>query len=214
MRHNIISYSFVAVWKKPIAQIPILDNKFCLDLFGDPYNTNATLTPEGFVIKLSMAKIPNPAVIINSKRIAIISYDLNQVKETVSKVSNELKKFANISLSIGAVGINTEHEFVEMEEQSSILLAKKFVLPGIKSTSGKKKPIVNVTDLKFQIIAEENEKYNIQVQPRANLLDGLFFSINNHLQIEYDSIPEPTEVNRLFAETLKNLEDRVFPLLF
>jgi hypothetical protein len=213
MKHNIISYSFVAVWKKPIIQIPILDNKFCKDLFDDPYNTNAGLTHEGFTINLSSAKIPNPAVIINNQKIVIISYDLEQVKKTITKISSELKKFNALSLNIGAIGINTEHEFIEIGEKTTTFLANRFVLPGLKVNPTHKDYILSLTDLNFQIVASSNERYNILIQPRANQLDGIFLSINAHLQTEYENIPDVNEINELFANTLENLDNNIFTLI-
>lgn len=214
MKHNIISYSFVAVWKKPIIQIPVLDNKFCKDLFDDPYNTNSGITPEGFIINLSSAKIPNPSVIINNQKIVIISYDLEQVKKTITKISSELKKFNAISLNIGAIGINTEHEFIEIGEKTTTFLANKFVIPGLKINQSHKDFILNMSDLNFQIIASSNEKFNILIQPRANQLDGIFLSINSHLQTEYENIPDENEINKLFSQTLEKLEKQVFTLIF
>lgn len=214
MDHNIISYSFVAVWKNAILQVPVLDNKFCKDLFDDPYNTNSGITIDGFIINVSSTKIPNSSVVINNQKIVIISYDLEQVKKTITKISTELRKFPEISFNIGAIGINTEHEFIEKGKKTTTFLANKFIRPGLNLTTIQDDFIFNLIDLNFQVITNTNERYNIVLQPRANQPDGIFLSINAHIQVDYDNIPEEIEINKLFTQTLEKLDKQIFTLIF
>jgi hypothetical protein len=211
MRHNIISYSFVFVWKKPILKIPIPDNKFCKDLFDDPYNTQVGFTPEGFIISLTSPKIPNPHILISPVKIDFLSDNFEQLKEIIPKISGSLKKIGVGSLEISAVGVNTEHEFLDIGVQTSKLLAEKFLLPGLATQSKNRNLIFNLTDLRFQIKETENDNYNILVQPRANQLTSLYLNINAHKQLSFSEIP--LDINSLYEQTNHKLNEVIFPLL-
>jgi hypothetical protein len=211
MTHNIISYSFVFLWKKFIPQIPMLDNKFCKDMFDDPYNTEVAFTPEGFLISLASPKIPSPHILISPVRIDFLSDNLEQLKGIILKTSDGLKKTEIGSLEISAVGVNTEHEFLDIGSQASEWLAEKFLLPGLIKQEKSEGLIFNLTDLRFQIKETEDDSYNIAVQPRANQLNGLYLNINAHRQLSLNEIP--LNIDSLYDQANHKLNEIIFPLL-
>jgi hypothetical protein len=208
VNHNIISYSFVFLWKQPV-QIPILENKFCKDLFDDPYNTEVGFVPEGFIINLENSQIPNPRVLIGPMKVDFSSNNLEQVKKVVDKIVTELNRLKVSPFEVAAVGVNTEHEFLNLKETAQQYLKKRF-LSGFKN---ERDFPVNMTDLKFQVKIDENNSYNMLIQPRANQPNGLYININAHKQLDDPRIPTGTYLDDLYKKTEMELNSLIFPSL-
>jgi hypothetical protein len=208
MNHNIISFSFVFLWKQSV-QIPILGNKFCKDLFDDPYNTNVGLVSDGFIITLENSQIPNPHVLIGPMKADFLSNDLEQVKKVVNKTVAELNRAKVGPFEIAAVGVNTEHEFLDIKETAQHYLTERF-FSGFKNPNGFP---VNMKDLRFQITIDENKLYNLLIQPRANQPKGLYVNINAHRQLNNAGIPAGEFLNDLYKQTEEELNKQIFPSL-
>jgi hypothetical protein len=209
MNHNIISFSFVFLWKRPIQNIPVLENKFCKDLFDDPYNTEVGFVPDGFIISLENAQIPNPHVLIGPMKVDFLSSDLKQAKNAVDKITAELNRLKVAPLEIAAVGVNTEHEFLNINETAQQYLVKRF-FSGFKNTCGFP---INMTDLRFQVKTGENNSYNLLIQPRANQPNGLYININAHRQVNGSGIPTGNDLDDLYRQTADEINSLIFPSL-
>jgi len=208
MRHNIISFSFVLLWKQPI-NIPLLDNKFCKDFFDDPYNTEVGFVQEGFLISLTNSQIM-PHILLGPKKAAFMSSNLEQVKLSIEKISAELKRINTEPLEISAIGVNTEYEFLEMKETVQQYLAERFLVSGFKNENNFP---VNMTDLRFQVKTDENNLYNLLIQPRANQPNGLYLNINAHRQQSFDGIPSREDLDKIYDQTNDELSKLIFPSL-
>jgi hypothetical protein len=208
MNHNIISFSFVFLLKQPV-QIPMLENKFCKDLFDDPYNTDVGFTPEGFIINLGKSQVPNPHVLLGPMKADFLSDSLEQVKKIIDKIVAELNRLNVAPFEITAIGVNTEHEFLNIMETAQQYLVKRF-FSGFKNTSDF---TVNMTDLRFQVKKDENNFYNLLIQPRANQPNGLYININAHKQQNYSGIPTGKYLDSLYKQTEEELDRLIFPSL-
>ena len=208
MRHNIISFSFVLLWKQPI-NIPLLDNKFCKDFFDDPYNTEVGFVQEGFLISLTNSQIL-PHILLGPKKAAFMSSNLEQVKLSIEKISAELKRLNVSPLEISAIGVNTEYEFLEMKETVQQYLAERFLVSGFKNENNFP---VNMTDLRFQVKTDENNLYNLLIQPRANQPNGLYLNINAHRQQSFAGIPSREDLDKIYDQTNDELSKLIFPSL-
>jgi hypothetical protein len=208
MKHNIISFSFVFLWKQPV-QIPILENRFCKDLFDDPYNTEVGFVPDGFIINLGNSQIPNPHVLIGPMKADFLSNNLEQVKKAVDKIVTELNRLKVAPFEVAAVGVNTEHEFLNITETAQQYLVKKF-FSGFKNTRDFP---VSMTDLRFQVKINENNSYNLLIQPRVNQPNGLYININAHRQLDDLRIPIGKNLDALYKQTEEELNELIFPSL-
>jgi hypothetical protein len=208
MNHNIISFSFVFLLKQPV-QIPVLENKFCKDLFDDPYNTDTMFTQEGFVINLGKPQVPSPHVLLSPMKAAFLSDNLEQVKKVIDKIITELTRINTAPFEIAAVGVNTEHEFLGIKETARQYLVKRF-FSGFKNNNNLS---VSITDLRFQVKKDENNSYNLLIQPRANQPNGLYININAHRQQNYSGIPTGRRLDDLYDKTKEELDRLIFPSL-
>jgi hypothetical protein len=209
MNHNIISYSFVFLWKRPV-QMPMLENKFCKDLFNDPYTTEVGFTPDGLIINLVNTQIPNPHVVIGPLKADFVCNSLEQLCLTVEKVAFELDRIKVARLEISAIGVNTEYELLGLKESSQSYLANRFLSTGFKNE--KKFPLI-MTDLRFQVKVNKNDSCNVLIQPRANQLNGLYFNINAHKQVDIIGIPPRKSLEELYNKTKVELDTLIFPSL-
>ncbi|MCB1179026.1 MAG: hypothetical protein KDK36_15680 [Leptospiraceae bacterium] len=128
MQYNLITASFVGVWEKPFMNIPTLDRKFCLDLFGDPYLTTCGMTPEGFVIAKQFMNPPHPSVIINPNRIQITELSISRVCEIANSFLDILKKHnpSDMIHPFASIGINSEHEWIGLKDSTHVWMKNKF----------------------------------------------------------------------------------------
>jgi len=209
MTHTIISYSIVGVWAKPIQKIPLLKKKFCLELFGEPYQTEYGLSDEGFIIVLNDNKKPMPIVKINPLRIQFVHRTVEELIITTEKVVNELKDLTSskFNFRLKAIGVNTEHEWSGLEIDAADYLSQNYLQSKISNESGF---IVKAKSLNFQILSEDEGLYSIKLEPRANNKKGLFCSINDHREINVEEFPDREMITGLFNDSQHKLESKVF----
>jgi len=209
MKHNIISFSFVFLWKQPV-NIPLLDNKFCKDLFDDPYNTEVVLVQEGFIISLINSQTPPPHVLLGPMKAVFLSYDLEKVKLYIEKISAKLEQLNIGPLGISAIGVNTEYEFLEIKETAQQYLTRRFLVSGFNNENNYP---VNLSDIRFQVKIDENNLYNLLIQPRANHPNGLYININSHRQTDVLGIPSSEKLEIIYNQTKDELRKIIFPSL-
>lgn len=209
MTHSIISYSIVGVWSKPIQKIPLLEKKFCLELFDDPYQTEHGLSDEGFIIALNDNKKPMPIVKINPLRIQFVHRTVEELVVTTEKVIKELKNLTSskFDFNLKAIGINTEHEWTGLEIDADDYLSQQYLQSKISTNSGYS---VKAKSLNFQILSEDDGLYSIKLEPRANNKKGLFCGVNDHRDFSVEEFPDKEMITSFFNDSLQKLESKVF----
>jgi hypothetical protein len=188
----------------------MLDNKFCKDLFDDPYNTDVGFSPDGFTIGLTSLQVPSPHIVIGPTRAMFMSNDFGQVKSVIGKIKKELYRLKSHSLEISAIGVNTEYEFLEIEETAQKYLETRFLDSGFRNPEHFP---VHMTDIRFQVKTDENNFYSLLIQPRANQPNGLYINVNAHRQLDISGIPSGEYLDDLYNQTNKELKDFIFPAL-
>jgi hypothetical protein len=188
----------------------MLDNNFCKDLLDDPYNTDVAFGPDGFLITLTKPQIPAPHVMIGPMRAEFVSNSVEQVISLTDKIVKELIRLKVSPLELSAVGVNTEHEFLGIEQTAQEYLASKFLVSGFKT---EKHLFLNMTDIRFQVKGNEDVSYNLCIQPRANQLNGIYININTHRQVIGSVTPRVDYLNDLYKQTDEELKNLIFPSL-
>lgn len=215
MKHKVLSYSFVGVWAKPALEIPMLDKRFCMDLFSDPYKTNSGLSNEGFIITLQDGSNPAPTVLINPQRLQVTTQNLGTTIDVAIKTGKEIAKASNgrFSLELRSFGLNTEHEILRLEDTTENWLTKKFLAKGIKVDKKNKDLVIQTKKLAFDIILEQGNKKTISVEPRVNESGGVFVYVNDHNEIPMDELPNKKELESLFKGSIDNVKNDILPLI-
>jgi len=211
MEYEIISYSFVGIWQTPMVRIPMLDNKFCKDLFGDPYRTDAAVMPDGLFITMASRVIPSPIVQVGQQKILVITPTLETTVDTLVKLKTELST-KEFNLELKSYGINFEFELT-IEENAIDFLANNFVFKNLQ-INNKEGIKIYPTDINFTILNGETEKFVILIQPRLNKEKALFLSINCHNEKALPSLPSKEEISTTFDDTIKYIENNIFKALF
>jgi hypothetical protein len=212
MQYNLITASFVGVWEKPFLNIPAIDRKFCLDLFGDPYSTTCTMSPEGFVIAKQFQPPPHPSVIINPNRIQITELSISRVCEITSTILGILKNTNTRDMihPFASIGINMEHEWIGLKDTTEVWLRNKFFKnvffdPDIES--------INPYDVRFEIKIKGGWKYNILLQPRAGQKNSLFVGVNDDRFWSEKTIPSEDQFMDLFTDSAILLKRKMESIL-
>ncbi|EOQ94823.1 hypothetical protein LEP1GSC195_0932 [Leptospira wolbachii serovar Codice str. CDC] len=193
-----------------MSQIPILDRRFCLDLFGDPYNTSAGTSEQGFIITKHSGRLPYPSVIINPQRIQIIGHESFEVADLYEKVTNEIVRVTNGSLPLfySNIGLNTEHEWNDIGENGETWLTDRFIQNGLRQID---RPYITKTlDLRFEVIIGDDQRFNIQLQPRKGVSNSLYAAINDHRIWTSITTPDKKVVEDLLDDSVRELKQKVF----
>lgn len=199
MKRNRISVSFVGVFEKALPLIPPLDNKFCRDLFGMPYETVNGLTAEGYVIRVNEEFCP--LVVINSQRIIFKAEEEIKLDEYVSKFK---EKFVNTKLT--AYGLNYEYEWIDLPAKADVWMWNHFYRKEIATPTN-----FHVSSkLQFSIGLSDNEVANVEIEPRANIQNGIFVSINHHHQISMSGLPGKEKLQGLISHSEEILGNVLF----
>jgi len=215
MKHKVLSYSFVGVWSRPALEIPMLDKRFCMDLFGDAYKTNSGLSNEGFIITLQDGSNPPPTVLINLQRLQVTTQNLDTTIDVVLMVIKELAKASNgrFLLELRSFGLNTEHEILRLEGPTENWLTKNFLAKGLKIDKKNKEFVIQTKKLVFDIILEHGNKKTISIEPRVNETGGVFIYVNDHNEIPMDDLPNKKDLESLFKGSIDNVKNDVLPLI-
>ncbi|MCE9500992.1 MAG: hypothetical protein K8R21_10920, partial [Leptospira sp.] len=171
MEINILSYTFVGAWRSPMTQIPMLDRRFCLELFGDTINTTAGLAQEGFVIRKQIGQPPYKTVIINPQRLQITTMNPIETAQVYLKVIEEINRISGgtIPLFFSGIGLNTEQEIFGFSDETSKGLTDRFIIEGINADENGKKPIARTLNITIEWTIGDDNKLNIVLQPRIGI---------------------------------------------
>lgn len=208
MSHTILSYSFVGIWEKPLPQIPVLDNKFNKDLFGDPYTTTAGFSPDGFTI-LKSGSIPPKTVVINPIRLEIVCLGIDEVSQVLNKIGSELKRVlgTDFQFKFSSFGLNTEYEVKLTKGNFEEWMSRRF-FTGIQPLD-KTSRIVG-TQVNFEYQVSKEEKYAVLVQPRVNDTSSVFIQVNDH---KSKDVPDLKEFEQLFSESIEKVKNIILKTL-
>ena len=199
MKLNIISISFVGVYSKPQTRIPTLENKFCKDLFNQPYETFNGLSPDGFTVVINGK--PFPLLVINPQKIIFKAKDKDNLSKYINAVKAELAKI-NFSTDYSAFGINWEIQWIDLPSSADMWLWNRFVGDNIKTDS--RFQSCNAISMRYGV--NDSEEFNISFEPRAGIRNGIFCSVNHHHVYSLENLPNDDEL----GEMIKNSEDLLF----
>ena len=199
MEKSRISIAYVGVLSPSKENLTFeLDNKFCRDLFGQPYDTVNGMTPEGYVIRIGSR--PFPLGVINPLKLIIKAESIDQLTEYISKLSLLFKDYKFI-----AYGINYEYETINMKEDPKKWLWEQFIKESISTPND----FHVCSGIKLSYGLNESELLNIDIEPR-NGANGLFFSINHHHQIETKGLPSTDEIKDIIDTSYQCVEKDFF----
>ena len=191
---HLICLSFVGVLKQPLTVIPNIDNKFSRDLFSIPYETFNGLTPEGYTIALNNKAFP--MVVINPTKIIVKADNKDSLIKYVEAIKGELARI-NVPVSLPAFGINSEYQWLGLDDNADTWLWNHFINKGI--TTGNEYHVCNKLNLRIGI--NDHQLVNIELEPRMGNRNGVFANINHHHNIILDELPNSELLNKYIEES-------------
>lgn len=197
-RGQLICLSFVGVLKQPLMVIQNLDNKFCRDLFGQPYETFNGTTPDGYVIAINNK--PFPMVVINPNKIIVKAEN----KELLIKYLEALKVELNtlgVPISFSAFGVNSEYQWIGLDSNAESWLWSHYINNRLDSGDGNQM----CSKLNFRIVLNDNQLVNIELAPRVGIRNGLYANINHHHNMALDGIPDAEKL----LKYIDNSDERI-----
>ena len=160
-----------------------LDNKFCRDLFGQPYETFNGTTPDGYVIAINNK--PFPMVVINPNKIIVKAENKELLVKYMAALKEELIKMG-VSISFSAFGVNSEYQWIGLDSNAETWLWSHYIDKRIDSGDGKQM----CSKLNLRIVLNENQLVNVELSPRVGIRNGLYANINHHHNVSLDEIPD------------------------
>lgn len=205
MKKERISVSFVAVFSQALPGVPALENKFCRELFGMPYDTFNGMTPEGYVI--AVENKPMPSITITPQKIVFKAQKVEELANYVAALAKEFKS-NGIPMDSAAFGINSEYQWIDMDSQSSEWIWNRFINPSMAIA-----PMNQCNRVSFRFVMNENEVVNLEFMPRVGRNDGIFASVNHHHASEMKEFPSQDMLRKLFESSEEFLEEKFFSIL-
>lgn len=195
MKRNRIAVSFVGVFKVPQIMIPQLDSNFCKNIFGIPESTIASITPTGFIIKHKVYS--TPVVAITPQKIIVGAKDLEKLEKYIVALKEKLPEY-----DFAAYGLNQELEWLDLPMSANKWMFQRFIQP---------KFALNDEDqafcgkLNLQYVISDKERLLLDFEPRNNVDNGLFLSVNHHNQYLISGFPNVDKLKELFARSEEKL---------
>lgn len=203
MKRSQICTSFVGIFKSPLSWIPNLDNQFCRDLFGKPYDTMNGMTPEGYTIAINNK--PFPMVIINPEKLIVKGETIEALAGYTESLIRELEKCGLSKIGFSAYGINGEYQWLELPTNADIWICEHFMKDSIFNSH--EYHVCN--NLNFRINYGETQYLNVDIAPRVGIRDGLYANINHHHNHIIDVFPDTADFLKLIEESEKIVEDNI-----
>lgn len=216
MKHSVLSYGFVGVWSSPMEDVPILPRKFYLDLFGDPYSTEGGLSTEGFVVTKVGTRGVTPTLALGPVRIQVLSPQAEEVSNVIEKVFPILSEWTkkqkkrddveSVEVTLKAIGLNTEHEWIDLGSDSAPWLGDVFVRAGLADANWS----FRLKSLSFEMESRDrpdNSAYNVKIEPRANVPDGIFVNVNDHREWGDEPFPSTESILSMLEESARKAHD-------
>ena len=200
MEVNVLSISFVGVFKVPLSMIPQLDANFCKDIFHNPDMTISGYGPAGFVVKHKI--LPVPSIHINPTKVVIIANNLEDLFDYIKAVSAQLP-----DVHFGAYGLNSEVEW-RCDCNADEWLSSHFIKESKRiGTSFNKCTHLNLT---YDI--SNKELLNIGLEPRVGCQNGVFASINHHNEYPICGFPKQSKLASEFERSFKTVNYHITKL--
>lgn len=185
---NLLTISFVGVFKTPQAMIQQLDPEFCRNIFHSPENTISGFTPAGFVIKINTA--PAPTINIASDKFIIVARSITELFEYIEAIRPIVPKY-----EYQAYGLNRDIECLNVPTHNiSIWMHEHFIQNRFKI--GSRFNACNKFNLQFDV--EEHEILNLDFEPRVGVTNGLFVAVNHHNVYPINGFPPLEELRKLY----------------
>ena len=197
--------SFVAVFAQAMPGVPALENKFCRELFGMPYDTFNGVTPEGYVI--AVENKPMPSITITPQKIVFKAQKPEELATYVDALAKEFKS-KGIPMDSSAFGINSEYQWIEMGSPSSEWMWNRFINSSMSIAS-----MNQCNRVSFRFVMNECEVVNLEFMPRVGRNDGVFASVNHHHASEMKEFPSQEVLIQLFDSSEKILDEKFFSTL-
>ena len=213
MHVNDLGFTFAAVWTSSLGEFPLFDTRFCLDLFGDPYQTATNISAEGFVI--TRVGVPPltvaPAAVVGPARVVFTAPVLDQLTDICERLWPPLREWAasrGHALACSAIGVNSEHEITGLDAPATEWLLRRFSPPappdaGMRPTGH--------TNLATQVMVD-NRRWEIVLQPRAGRTDALYALVNQE-DTAVRELPDRALLLAAFERRAPALTTRVWPWL-
>lgn len=192
---NLLTISFVGVFKTPQTMIQQLDPEFCKNIFHSPENTVSGLTPTGFMIRLSTS--PIPIINISLDKFIIVARSINELLEYIEAIRSAVPEY-----EFQAYGLNRDLECLNIKTRNiSTWMYEHFVQDRFKL--GTKLNACNRFNLQFDV--EENEILNLDFEPRTGYTNGLFIAVNHHNVYPTIGFPPLEELRKLYNSSEKKI---------
>jgi len=176
-----------------------MDGKFCRELFGMPYETFNGITPEGYTITINNK--PFPLIVISPTKIIFKAENKESLLKYVEAIKSELQRISkedfNIPVSLAAFGINSEYQWLGLDENADTWIWNHFIDKKIRT--GNEYHVCNKINLRIGI--NDNQFANIELAPRIGIRNGLFANINHHHNIALDELPNADILDKYIEDS-------------
>ena len=191
MKRNRITVSFVGVFEVPQTMIPQLDSNFCKNIFGTPESTVASITPAGFIIK---HKVYSALVVaITPQKIIVGAQDLEKLEKYIVALKEKLPEY-----DFAAYGLNQELEWLDLPMSANKWMFQRFIQPKFALNDEDQ---VFCGKLNLQYVISDKERLLLDFEPRNNIDNGLFLSVNHHNQYLISGFPNVDRLKELFTSS-------------
>lgn len=189
-------YFFTGNWAFSPSVIDIKDVAFIKSLFGKPSITtggiaNVASGGIGMGDTFFIATQPggNDMVTINQIQLQIIGTDVDLMQSVIEKLEKKMVELnpRQFNFSFISTTLSIECEVGNFNSGASKWLSQRFIENNIEIIDSFNPSSIYVADIMFVIQKEVSEKITIQIQPRVNKEDYLFFKITEDREL----IPGP-----------------------
>jgi hypothetical protein len=190
-----------------------MDAQLLKNLFGDPYSTNIGPAQDGSLMVVRMMKPPVPMLMFGPQRIQLVHPKLEDLTTAFGKVLQEAHTRTNQQIPLfSQVGINTEHEWSRSNfKPAKRWLAERYVRKGLFDPP--LELVAEAGSVAFAVkLTDPARSYNITMEPRADVEEGIFAGINDHRDW-HKKVPTGDELASLIKESISDIENRLTPLL-
>lgn len=212
LKHNVLSYSCVGIFANALPGIPRFSPQFLARLFDNEYTTQVGIADGNLVAQL-VGKPPQPLVLFGPARFQVQHVTIAEAAKLLGALMQEAYKLLNQQMPlISVMGLNSEHEWIKPAfKPSTRWLADHYVARGLKVAADG--TVAEAINLQFRLLLKAPDRsYNITLQPRGDVEDGILAAINDHREWN-KAVPSSAEVERLLKESEDEINDRLTPII-
>lgn len=186
-----------------------------MDLFGNPYDTIVGLSGPGqFQVLLprdATGDDSNRVVTVAPQRLEVLSPEISEVAGVYQAVISKLFDALEEDLAFSAIGLNTEHEWLDLEQPGSAWITER-LLSSAKQQLGEAEKFRG-QKVEFSFGTEDpKRRYQLRLEPRAGVEMGIFVHCNDHRNVG-GQLPTEDEVSDLLKKSEELLHSTVFEAL-